>query len=316
MKPKVTIGICVKNSEATIKETIESILAQDFPYEQTEIIIVDGNSTDKTLSILMNCLENANIRTYVFHENEGLGTARQIVVENANGDYILWVDGDIILSRNYIRRQVEFMEQNPKVGIAKGKLPLKMLKNTLATLEMLSRPSVVTTVYKSKIHSNALGTGGSIYRTQAIKQAGGFDKNLRGYCEDWDAEIRIQEAGWFLARTNVKYLDYERHGLTWKNLWARYWERGYYTHYFLHKRPGLLRLYKMLPPAALLAGLLYAEKLFKLLRKGIVFLLPLQYLFKSAAWYAGFITSHLHNYEPKTLQYKPNLRITNSKLIE
>jgi len=55
----------------------------------------------------------------------------------------------MILLKNFVRKQVEFMEQNPKVGIAKGKLPLKMLKNTLATLEMFSRPSMVTTIHKS-----------------------------------------------------------------------------------------------------------------------------------------------------------------------
>jgi len=301
MKPKVTIGMCVKNAETTIKEAIESILNQDFPQELMELIIVDGNSTDKTLSILMSCLKKANIKTSIFYENEGLGKARQIVVENAKGDYIVWVDGDVILSKNFVWKQVEFMEQNPKVGIAKGKLPLKMLKNTLATLEMLSRPSMVTAINKSwNPHSKALGTAGSIYRLKAIEHVGGFDKNLRGYCEDWDAEIRVQKTGWLLARTDAEYLDYERCGLTWKDLWKRYWLRGDYTHYFLHKNPGLIRHYRAFPPAALVAGILYAQKLFKILRKTIVFLLPLQYVFKSAAWYTGFITSHLHRYEPKT----------------
>lgn len=73
MKPKVTVGICVKNSEATIKETIESILTQDFPHEQMEIIIVDGNNKDKTMNIAVNCLKKANIKNKVFSVSGGLG---------------------------------------------------------------------------------------------------------------------------------------------------------------------------------------------------------------------------------------------------
>jgi len=91
MKPKVTIGICVKNAETTIREAVESILNQDFPHELMKLIIVDGNSTDKTLSTIMNCLKKTNMKTSIFYENEGLGKARQIVVENAKGDYIVWL---------------------------------------------------------------------------------------------------------------------------------------------------------------------------------------------------------------------------------
>ncbi|RLI39497.1 hypothetical protein DRO69_14200, partial [Candidatus Bathyarchaeota archaeon] len=137
MKPKVTIGICVKNAETTIKEAIESILNQDFPPELVELIIVDGCSSDKTLSIVKDCLRGAKFRTKIFTEKGGLGWQRQIVVENAEGDYILWVDADMILPKDHIKRQVDFMEKNPKVGIAKGIESLKNVKGVLPTLEVL-----------------------------------------------------------------------------------------------------------------------------------------------------------------------------------
>lgn len=296
MKPKVTVGVCVKDSEATIKEAIESILDQDFPHELMELIVVDGHSGDKTLSILKDYLGRTSLRTRLFLENEGLGRARQIVVENANGEYIVWVDGDMILSKNFVRRQVEFMKQHPGVGIAKGKLALKSMNNTLATLETFSRAASKMVDFQSKnAYSKTLGTSGSIYRTQVIKQVGGFDKDFTGYCEDWDIETKVREAGWLLMTTNAEYLDYERHGITWKTLWRRYWRRGYDTHYFLHKHPGLIRHYKMFPPAAFLAGLLHAHKLFKLTGKKVVFLLPFQYSYKMTAWYIGFIKGHMRS---------------------
>jgi len=303
MKPKVTVGMCIKNCAATVEEAIKSLLKQDFPHELMELIIVDGGSEDETLNIIMDCLSKmkTKMRVRIFHERGGLGRQRQIVVENANGKYILWIDGDMILSKNYVAKIVKFMEQNPNVGIAKGIVSTTHKGSTLSMLETLSRYIRTYNIdYESEnAYSKTLGTGGSVYRTKAIRQIGGFDESLKYYCEDWDVEIKIKASGWLRAITNVKYLDYERYRLTWKDLWKKYWLRGYYTHYFLHKHPGLIKHYRMFPPAAFLAGLLHAHKLFKLSRIKIVFLLPLQYVFKSVAWYMGFLVSHLHHYKPK-----------------
>jgi len=301
MKPKVTIGVCVRNNASTIREAIESIIGQDFPHELVELIVVDGHSEDKTLSVIKESLENSSIKSKVFNENKGLGYARQIVVDNAEGRYIVWVDGDMIISRSYLRELLEFMEKHPEVGIAKGKMALESGGNLLSTLEAFSRAAGKMVDYRSRrAYSKVLGTSGSIYRTQAIAQVGGFDKDLKGYGEDWDVEIRVRAAGWSLLTTYAKYLDYERCGLTWKTLWSRYWRRGYDTHHFLHKNKGLIKHYRMFPPAAFLSGLLHAYKLFKLTRKKVVYLLPFQYVFKMTAWYIGFINSHMDSYGPES----------------
>jgi len=298
--PVVTVGICVRDSEATIKEAIDSVLIQDFPHESMELIIVDGYSKDKTMAILRQILKNVDVKNKVFYESEGLGRARQIVVDNATGKYIVWVDGDMVIPRDFVRKQVEFMRQHPKVGIAKGKLALKSMNNVLGTLESFSRAAGKMVDYRSKrAYFKTLGTSGSIYRTQAIMQVGGFEKDLKGYCEDWGIEIKIRAAGWLLLTTDAEYLDYERHGLTWKTLWSRYWRRGYDTHYFLHKHSGLIKHYRMFPPAAFLAGFFHAKKLFALARQKAVFLLPVQYVFKMTAWYVGFMRGHLDSYEPR-----------------
>jgi len=300
MKPKVTIGICVKNCEATIKEAIESIIKQDFPRELMELIIVDGFSTDNTLNIIKSCLKETGIKAKFFREKGGLGRQRQIVVDNAEGEYILWVDGDMLLSADYLRKLVEFMERHPNVGIAKGMESLNVnKKNIVAKLEIFSRFAEKMVNYKStKTLSKTLGTGGSIYRTEIIRQVGGFDKSLKYYCEDWDIELKIRVAGWSLAKIDTEYLDYERFGLTWRELWKKYWLRGYYTHFFLHKHPRLIKHYRMMPPAAFIAGLICARRIYKVSQKKLAFLLPIHYVFKVTAWYAGFIHSHLSSYEP------------------
>ena len=99
MKHKITIGICVKNCEDTIKETIDSIINQNFPYNQMEIIFVDDGSEDKTLSIINYNIKNITIKSKIFHHKwRGLGASRNIIINNAKSDYIVWIDGDMIIS--------------------------------------------------------------------------------------------------------------------------------------------------------------------------------------------------------------------------
>ena len=299
-KPKVTVGVCVRNGASTINEAIKSIIAQDFSHKQMEVIFVDDGSQDSTPSILQSYASKIDISTKVFHTSwRGLGHARNTVVNNATGEYVLWVDADMTLSSDYVRRIVDFMDCNPIIGIAKGYLALEPAKNALATLETYSRAAGKMVDYNSdKTFSKAVGTGGSVYRLATIRQAGKFDENLRGYGEDWDLEIRVRARGWLVSTLSVRFFDHERLGITWKNLWRRYWLRGYYSHYFLHKNPGLIKHYKMFPLAAFLTGFIHARKLFNITHERIVFLLSFQYLFKMSAWYVGFMESHSDSYQP------------------
>ena len=293
---RVTVGMCVRNAGTTVKEAIESVIDQDFPHELMELIVVDGDSRDRTLSIVRNYLSKIDMAIRIFRENKGLGQARQIVVENASGDYIVWVDGDMTLSRDFIKKQVKFMDQNPKVGIAKGTYELKTGPNLLATLEIYSRAVDKLRDYSlEKTRSKSLGTSGCIYRVKAIKEAGGFDRNIKGYGEDWDAECRVRVAGWSLCTTEVQYRDYERLGLRWKGLWLRYWKRGYDMYDVFRKYRWEIKLYRMSPPAAFLSGLFNAFFLYKLKREKIVFLMPLMYTLKTVAWWLGYIKHSLES---------------------
>lgn len=299
-KPIVTIGICVRNCEKYINEVIESIIRQDYPHNKLELIFVDDGSEDKTLRVIEECVSSIDMPSKVFRSSwKGIGHARNIVIKNANGDYILWVDGDMVLSQGFVGKLVDFMDQNAHVGIAKGKQNLELEGGYLSTLESCARAASRMVNYQSeKTRSRALGAGGAIYRVTAIKQVGGFDENLRGYGEDLDIELRMRNAGWSLFVVDCFFSDYERYKLTWTNLWRKYWLRGYYSHYFFHKHNNLLKHYRMLPIAAFIAGLIQSQKIYRLTKKKLVFLLPIEFFFKTSAWYIGFIKSHINSYQP------------------
>ena len=135
-------------------------LEKEKPQEVANEIQVNGisvNVTDRS------ALENAFNQVGKF----------DIVVANAEGDFILWVDGDMTISSDFVRKLVGFMDQHCEAGIAKGKQALKPGANLLATLETYARAASRMVNYKSKTASlKTLGTGGAIYRIEALREAG------------------------------------------------------------------------------------------------------------------------------------------------
>jgi glycosyltransferase involved in cell wall biosynthesis len=285
---KVTVGICVKNSETTVKEAIESLLAQDFPHVLMELIVVDGCSRDKTLSIIEQSIKEANITTKIFCENEGLGRARQVVVDNANGEYVIWLDGDMILSKDFVRKQVEFMDHNPDVGIAKGKYGVrKDCKNEKLVAKLENIEFLLNTMFEGETNLRALGSSGCVYRVSAIRQVGGFDNSISGVGEDMDIEYRVRTAGWRLYITSA--LFYETRRQTWRSLWEEYFWHGKGGETLFEKNRQHINLYKMLPPIALLAEVSRVPMAYRLTREKRVLFLPFHYTFKRIAWFLGFL---------------------------
>jgi len=281
----VTIGLCVRNAENTVGQAIDSILNQDFPREKMELIVVDGRSTDATLAVIKSRLKGSGLKTRIFHENMGLGYARQLVIDNAEGKFIIWVDADMILPKNFVTKQVTFMEENPKIGIAKGRYGLHEKKSLVAMLEDVE--FAVSFRHKGEANSPALGASGCIYRVEAVKQAGGFDPYMRGVGEDQDVENRVRLAGWLLYVSPAIF--YEKRRETWKSLWSEYFWHGVGAAYLFKKNRRAIKIIRMLPPVALFIEVLRIPTAYKLTGSFAVFLLPFHYVFKRIAWMLGFI---------------------------
>lgn len=293
-RPKLTIGVCVRNSEATLKEAVNSIINQDFPRDLIEVIFVDDGSVDRTYSIIQESLQKMKVKSRAFHnEWMGLGAARNLAVNNGGGKYILWVDGDMVIPRDHVRKQVEFMEKNPNVGIAKAKHVLCLDEGLVAALEGI--PFVVDDAYtggKWNTNSKLPGTGGAVFRTEAIRQVGGFDPNLKGCGEDQDAAYRVKAAGWSICRSTTMF--YEMRPRTWQASWKKHVWYGYGDYNLYLKNRQIFALHKMNPLSGFLAGLLYALAAYKLIRRKVVFLLPLHFAFKMTAWCFGFLKGYLN----------------------
>lgn len=292
---KVTIGICVKNSEQTIEKAIRSVLNQDFPRKSMQLIIVDGNSHDRTLEILKANLENANTEAEIFSESSGLGVARQIVVDNAAGDFIIWVDADNILSNSYVRGQIDFMDNHPEVGIAAGRYGFCFGSGLAANLENIfyATDSVLDENGVPR-RRNLAGTEGAIYRVKAVRQIGGFDTRMNGACEDYDVAYRMKQSGWGISYTKEILIESTRK--SWSELWKQYVWYGRGGHFVFHKCPSAIKLWKMSPMAGFVVGVLSCPAAYLLFHKKIVFLLPFYNVYKMLAYFYGFFNAHLDEY--------------------
>lgn len=283
---EVTIGLCVKNSAATVQHAITSILKQDYPFEKMELIIVDGDSTDGTIEILKKCLSNHQIKTLFLSETNGLGASRQLVVNKATGNYVIWVDSDMIISRSFVTNQVKFMNGHPKAGIAKGKYEIGKYQNN-QVVAVLENVEFLLGTYSVGKTTKSLGTSGCIYRLAAIRQIGGFDLTIKGAGEDTDAENRLRRAGWDLYVNAALFQELRR--TTWKSLWTEYFWLGQGGKQVVEKDWRSIEFYKMLPPVAVFSRLVLLPKAYKIMHRKMVFLLPLHYIFKRVAWFLGFL---------------------------
>lgn len=292
----VTFGLVVKNCEATIRGTVESIASQDYSSEQIEVIVVDDGCRDATIPITVDRLSKTKMKVKVFRTGgTGLGKARQVVVDNAQGKYIIWVDGDLTLSRDYTRKQVEFMEKHTDVGKARGRWNSSSENSLVAWLESLRLID-----YESKHHSTRfvgsmlVGVGGSACRLQALRQVGGFDPQIKGAGEDVDIAAKMLKAGWSLWFNDAEF--HHKFKETWKALWNQYLWYGYGAHYVSQKHKGLVLVWTRIPAVALFSGLLLSFVAYKATGRKISFLLPIQYLFKQTAWCYGFVKGHFEKY--------------------
>lgn len=95
--PQISVIIPAYNVELYIKQCIESIIRQTF--RDIQIIIVNDGSTDDTGLVCKSYCRDKRI-TYIETENQGVAAARNIGIEQANAEYLCFVDSDDYLPEN------------------------------------------------------------------------------------------------------------------------------------------------------------------------------------------------------------------------
>lgn len=185
--PLCSIVIPSRNEEKVIKKTVENCLEQTYP--NIEIIVICHNCQDRTF-------EEANVaheRVRVFNlrtEETGKGIALNYGTEKANGDYVLILDGDGKLSRDFIEKSLPLFKEDV-TAVQGAYIPSNREYNLLTRLlsiegDLWSTPymTVRSFLYK-RVY---LGGTGYIIRRNRLLQIGGFMNHL---VDDYELSCRL-----------------------------------------------------------------------------------------------------------------------------
>ena len=111
--PLVTVLIDTYNHERFAEQAVTSVLEQDFPHDEMEILAVDDGSTDRTPEILRKFAPRVRVITKV---NGGQASAFNIGIPEATGEYISFLDGDDWWAPNKLKRAMETFRSEPGLG--------------------------------------------------------------------------------------------------------------------------------------------------------------------------------------------------------
>lgn len=205
--PLVSVVITTKNEEKNIETCIKSILAQTYPQESIEIIVVDNNSTDKTKELAQKYTQK------VFNKGPERSAQRNYgLLEKSSGGYLLYLDADMILAPNIIENCMRTVTTNPNF-VALHISEVVLGKKYFSKVRRFER----------SFYDGTVIDGARFFKKDVLKKVNGFDETMSGP-EDWDLDKKLKRLGkiGMLDRT-----QYPENVTTWA-LYGFIKERGVY----------------------------------------------------------------------------------------
>ncbi len=113
MTIRLTLAVPTHNRAATLGETLASLAALHLPAGvEAECVVVDNNSTDRTAAVVAHCAARAPFAMRrVFEPRTGSSFARNRAINEAAGDFILFIDDDAVADPEWARAMLEAMER-------------------------------------------------------------------------------------------------------------------------------------------------------------------------------------------------------------
>ena len=116
--PLFTVIVCTFNRETLLPRALDSLLAQT--ETDWEALIVDDGSVDNTTQIVKSYIQqNPNLR-YMFHQNRGLASSRNIAVPAAQGEFVTFLDSDDAYTPDHLSVRRQLIEANPQADFLHG----------------------------------------------------------------------------------------------------------------------------------------------------------------------------------------------------
>lgn len=197
----LSVIIPVYNEEKYIVKCIESILLQDYPKDDLEVVFVDGMSSDKTRDIICQYAETYRFMRLMDNPKRIAPCAMNIGIRSTKGEYVMRLDGHALYPTNYFSSIVEWHKKRPDVDNVGG----------ICITDVLNRNQISMSI--AKVMSDKFGVGNSKFRTgvnadclevdtvpfgcykrDVFNKIGLYNENLVR-CQDIELNKRLKRAG-------------------------------------------------------------------------------------------------------------------------
>ena len=298
---QVTIIIPMRNEESHIAQCLDSILSNDYPHEQVEVLVIDGMSMDRSRDIVKDYCRRYPFIRLLDNPRRIAPTALNIGLREAHGDIIMRMDAHTVYAPDYIRQCVTLLKERGAANVGGNQRPIgnNYITNAIAfatsspfgvgdaKFRYAEREMWVDTVYL-----------GSWYKT-TLEAIGGFDEEWV-VNQDYELNYRLQKAGGrILLSPRIRCYYHVRGSL--RKLARQYFRYGMWKVKTLIRHPESLRWRQLVAPS-LVAGLLLSLALV-VYGSAVGWVIPVTYLIASLAFSAGISLK-------KGLHYLPILPVT------
>lgn len=257
-KPFVSIIIPCRNEEKFIGKCLDSIIAQDYPKEKVEILVIDGMSEDRTRNIVQGFIKKYSTIKIFDNLQKFTPFGMNIGIKNSRGNVIAMINAHSVLDKEFIKFSVDYLEKIKTADAVGGKLQT-----------INENQGIISQVIPIAADS-LFGTGGKRYRT---RQEEGFVKDTLPYCayrkevfskigyideeliRDQDEEFNyrlIKNGGKIYFTSEIKSYLYIRPSIS--KLWRQHFQYGYWKVKVLEK-VGAKFIQRQVIPSLFILGL-------------------------------------------------------------
>lgn len=233
--PFVSVVIAAYNEEKVISRTIESVLKSN--YVNFEVIVVDDGSIDRTLMIIKENFSNHKKVHLIHKKNGGKASAINTGIKKANGDIIISIDADTIISPDAISLLVRHFKDE-RVAAVSGNIKVGNMRNLLTIWQYVEYVTGFNLEKRAFAMLNCVtvvpGALGA-WRKQVFEKIGYFTADT--LAEDTDMSLRILREGYKIAIDEQAYAYTEAPENSRDFLKQRYrWNFGTLQCFWKHKK--------------------------------------------------------------------------------
>jgi glycosyltransferase involved in cell wall biosynthesis len=188
MNNLVSIIVPCYNQAQYLDESLQSLLDQT--YTDWECIIVNDGSPDNTEEVARKWEVKDPRFIYLYKDNGGVSSARNLGIQSAKAAFILTLDADDKYEAAFLEKAMRVLVHHPEIGIVSS---WGRFFNTNKQLHIFK--STATSVTDFLFH-NGVNNGSSLFRKACWEQVNGYDENPENGYEDWEFYLRVCNLGW------------------------------------------------------------------------------------------------------------------------